>query len=100
MPAIYWFQSVIHNNSKKTSTSLKKSLASKVKNVLLIASDLGKGGAERSISLLSCYLQEYYQVTLCILSGKDREQFYKTCDDMVFIVPPDFQNTAGKIKSW
>ncbi len=70
------------------------------KNVLLIGSELGKGGAERSISLLSFYLQEFYEVTLCILSGRDREQFYKTCKNVVFIDPPEAQNAIGKVKAW
>lgn len=71
-----------------------------MKKVLLIGSELGKGGAERSISLLSYYLQQYYDVTLCILSGTGREKFYKTCDKVVFIDPPAHTNALGKIKAW
>ncbi|HTM64680.1 MAG TPA: glycosyltransferase [Flavipsychrobacter sp.] len=71
-----------------------------MKNVLLIGSELGKGGAERSISLLSHYLEPYYNVTLCLLSGKDRERFYKTCSNVVFVDPPDARNTLDKIKGW
>lgn len=71
-----------------------------MKKVLLIGSELGKGGAERSISLLSYYLQQYYDVTLCILSGRDREQFYKTSDKVVFIDPPQHTSAMGKIKAW
>ncbi len=72
-----------------------------MKNVLLLGSELGKGGAERSISLLSYYLeQEGYNVTLCILSGTDREQFYKTCKNVVFIDPPAYSGIVGKIKAW
>jgi len=71
-----------------------------MKNVLLIGSELGKGGAERSISLLSHYLEPYYNVTLCLLSGKGRERFYKTCSNVVFVDPPDANNTFDKIKGW
>lgn len=71
-----------------------------MKNVLLIGSELGKGGAERSISLLSYYLQQDYKVTLCILSGTNRERFYPTCDDVVFVDPPNHSGIVGKIKSW
>ncbi len=72
-----------------------------MKNVLLIGSELGKGGAERSISLLSYYLEQYgYNVTLCILSGTDREKFYKTCKNVVFIDPPAHSGVIGKIKAW
>jgi len=72
-----------------------------MKNVLLLGSELGKGGAERSISLLSYYLeQEGYNVTLCILSGTDREKFYKTCKNVVFIDPPAYSGMIGKIKAW
>lgn len=72
-----------------------------MKNVLLIGSELGKGGAERSISLLSYYLeQEGYNVTLCILSGTDREKFYKTCKHVVFIDPPAYSGIVGKVKAW
>ncbi len=72
-----------------------------MKNVLLIGSELGKGGAERSVSLLSYYLErEQYNVTLCILSGTDREKFYKTCKNVVFIDPPAYNGVIGKIKAW
>lgn len=72
-----------------------------MKNVLLLGSELGKGGAERSISLLSYYLeQEGYNVTLCILSGTDREKFYKTCKNVIFIDPPAHSGIVGKIKAW
>ena len=72
-----------------------------MKKVLLIGSELGKGGAERSISLLSYYLQQKgYDVTLCILSGTDREKFYKTCDKVVFIDPPVHTGIWGKIQAW
>lgn len=72
-----------------------------MKNVLLLGSELGKGGAERSISLLSYYLeQEGYNVTLCILSGTDREKFYKTCKNVIFIDPPAYTGLVGKIKAW
>ena len=71
-----------------------------MKNVLLIGSELGKGGAERSISLLSYYLEKEYNVTLCILSGHRREKYYKTCNDIVFIDPPPAKNALGKIKAW
>ncbi|MBS1781643.1 MAG: glycosyltransferase [Bacteroidetes bacterium] len=70
------------------------------KNVLLIGSELGKGGAERSISLLSYYLEPFYNVTLCILSGTDREKFYKTCRSVVFIDPPETKNIFSKIGAW
>jgi glycosyltransferase involved in cell wall biosynthesis len=71
-----------------------------MKNVLLIGSELGKGGAERSISLLSYYLEQHHNVTLCILSGKDREKYYKTCKNVVFIDPPETKSTYGKIAAW
>lgn len=71
-----------------------------MKNVLLIGSELGKGGAERSISLLSYYLDKQYNVTLCILSGTDREKYYKTCKDVVFIDPPKPTSVYGKIQAW
>jgi glycosyltransferase involved in cell wall biosynthesis len=71
-----------------------------MKKVLLIASDLGKGGAERSISLLSYYLQDRYEVTLCILSGRDRQSYYKTCDNLVFIDPPQARSWFGKLSAW
>lgn len=71
------------------------------KNILLLGSELGKGGAERSISLLSYYLeQQGYNVILGILSGTGRDKYYKTCKQVVFVDPP--QNTSGiqKIKAW
>ncbi len=72
-----------------------------MRNVLLLGSELGKGGAERSISLLSYYLeQKGYNVTLCILSGTDREKFYKTCKRVVFVDPPAHSGVVGKIKAW
>lgn len=71
-----------------------------MKNVLLIGSELGKGGAERSISLLSFYLQQEYNVTLCILSGTNRERFYPTCEDVVFVDPPEHTGIVGKVKAW
>lgn len=71
-----------------------------MKKVLLIGSELGKGGAERSISLLSYYLEKKYDVTLCILSGTDRDKYYKTCKQVVFIDPPAYTSTWGKIQAW
>jgi glycosyltransferase involved in cell wall biosynthesis len=72
-----------------------------MKNVLLIGSELGGGGAERSISLLSCYLEKQgYNVILCILSGTDREKFYDTCERVVFIDPPEHKGIISKIKAW
>ncbi len=72
-----------------------------MKNVLLIGSELGKGGAERSISLLSAHLEKQgYYVILCILSGKGRERFYETCQRVIFIDPPEHSGIIGKIKSW
>lgn len=72
-----------------------------MKNVLLLGSELGKGGAERSISLLSYYLEkQQYNVTLCILSGKDRQRYYKTCENVLFIDPPEHTGILGKINAW
>src|SRR3954471_7727266 len=71
-----------------------------MKKLLLIASELGKGGAERSISFLSYFLSEHYDVTLCILSGKDRTRYYKTCENVVFIDPPEVHGFISKVKSW
>lgn len=73
-----------------------------MKNVLLIGSELGKGGAERSISLLSYYLEQEkdINVTLCILSGTGRERFYKTCSNVVFVDPPASTGIIGKLKAW
>lgn len=71
------------------------------KKILLIGSELGKGGAERSVSLLSYYLQQQgYPVTLCLLSGKERTRYYPTCDDVLFVDPPDHRNVWGKVKAW
>lgn len=76
-------------------------LNTRTKKILLIGSELGKGGAERSISLLSYYLeQQGYDVTLCILSGTDREKFYKTCSKVIFVDPPGYKGIAGKINAW
>lgn len=70
-------------------------------NILLIGSELGKGGAERSISLLSYYLEEAgYNVTLCILSGTDRTRYYKTCHNVVFVDPPESSGAIAKINAW
>lgn len=72
-----------------------------MKNVLLLGSELGKGGAERSISLLSYYLEQIgYNVTLCILSGKGRDSYYKTCSKIVFVDPPAHNNPVQKINAW
>jgi glycosyltransferase involved in cell wall biosynthesis len=71
-----------------------------MKKILLIVSDFGKGGAERSISLLSYYLEHSCDVTLCILSGTEREKYYKTCSTVVFIDPPADKSPLGKIKAW
>lgn len=72
-----------------------------MKKVLLIGSELGKGGAERSVSLLSYYLEQAgYEVTLCILSGTGREKYYQTCKNLVFIDPPAYTGIIGKIKAW
>jgi len=71
------------------------------KNILLIGSELGKGGAERSISLLSYHLERIgYNVTLCILSGKDRTKYYKTCEEVIFVDPPGGTGVVQKIKAW
>ncbi|MCB0700165.1 MAG: glycosyltransferase [Chitinophagales bacterium] len=72
-----------------------------MKNVMLLGSELGKGGAERSISLLSYYLEQAgYNVVLCILSGTDRTSYYKTCKEIVFVDPPTPTNAIDKIKAW
>lgn len=71
-----------------------------MKKILLIGSELGKGGAERSISLLSYYLARHHDVTLCILSGKDRTRHYKTCEQVVFIDPPEATGVWGKVTAW
>lgn len=72
-----------------------------MKKVLLIGSELGKGGAERSVSLLSYSLEQAgYDVTLCILSGTGREKYYQTCEKVVFIDPPAHQGVIGKINAW
>lgn len=70
------------------------------KKVLLIASELGKGGAERSISLLSYHLSAHFNVTLCVMTKKLDELFYKTCDKVCFIDPPIATHFFGKIKAW
>ncbi len=71
------------------------------KNILLLGSELGKGGAERSISLLSYHLEQAgYNVVLCILSGKDRTQYYKTCEEVIFVDPPESKNALQKIGAW
>lgn len=71
------------------------------KNILLLGSELGKGGAERSISLLSYHLEQAgYNVTLCLLSGKDRTQYYKTCKEVIFVDPPDAKGALDKVKAW
>lgn len=71
------------------------------KNILLLGSELGKGGAERSISLLSYHLEQAgYHVVLCILSGKDRTQYYKTCKEVIFVDPPVSSNAIQKIGAW
>ena len=72
-----------------------------MKNVLLIGSELGKGGAERSISLLSYHLEQRgYNVILCILSGRDRAQYYQTCEKVVFVDPPVYKSYINKLKGW
>lgn len=74
---------------------------SKNKNILLLGSELGKGGAERSISLLSYHLeQEGYNVVLCLLSGTDRDSYYKTCKTIVFVDPPAVKGAIQKIGAW
>lgn len=72
----------------------------KMKSVLLLGSELGIGGAQRSISLLSHYLQEDYDVTLCVLSGKGRDNIFKASDKIVFVDPPEHKSIFGKIKAW
>lgn len=68
---------------------------------MLLGSELGKGGAERSISLLSYYLEDAgYNVILCILSGKDRTKYYPTCKEVIFIDPPENSGIIGKVKAW
>lgn len=74
---------------------------SKNKNILLLGSELGKGGAERSISLLSYYLEkDGYNVILGILSGKDRTSYYKTCKRIEFVDPPEGTGVMQKIGAW
>lgn len=68
--------------------------------ILLIGSELGKGGAERSLSYLSYFLAKHFDVTLCILSGTDRERFYPTCPKVVFIDPPKASTFWGKAQAW
>src|SRR5437016_3174891 len=72
-----------------------------MKNVLLLGSELGKGGAERSVSLLSYYLEQMqYNVTLCLVSPTDRAKYYKTCNNVVFLEPPPYSNILGLVKAW
>lgn len=71
-----------------------------MRRVLLIASELGKGGAERSVSLLSYYLSRENDVLLCVLSGTSRERYYKTCEQIVFVDPPEASSISGKIRAW
>lgn len=76
-------------------------MSKKRSKILLLGSELGKGGAERSISLLSYYLEQLgYNVTLCLLSGTDRTRYYKTCSEVIFVDPPAHQHIIGKVKSW
>jgi len=70
------------------------------KKVLLIASELGKGGAERSISLLSHYLSNHFDVTLCVMTEKLDELYYKTCENVIFIDPPMTAHFIGRIQAW
>jgi len=70
------------------------------KKVLLIASELGKGGAERSISLLSYHLSYSFDVTLCVMTNELDELYYKTCEKVCFIDPPIATHLFGKIKAW
>lgn len=68
---------------------------------MLLGSELGKGGAERSISLLSYYLEQAgYNVVLCILSGTDRTSYYKTCREVIFVDPPQSAGIIQKIGAW
>ena len=71
-----------------------------MKSVLLLGSELGIGGAQRSISLLSHYLEEDYDVILCVLSGKGRDNIFKASEKVIFIDPPEHSNIFGKIKAW
>lgn len=34
------------------------------------------------------------------MSGTDRQKYYKTCDDLIFIDPPEYANPIEKIKAW
>lgn len=80
---------------------VRKTVTNFLKNVLLIGSELGGGGAERSISLLSYHLENQgYNVILCILSGTGREKFYDTCKKVVFVDPPEHSSIIGKVKAW
>ncbi|MBL7718060.1 MAG: glycosyltransferase [Flavipsychrobacter sp.] len=72
-----------------------------MKNVLIIGSELGGGGAQRSFSLLSLYLEKLgYGVTLCIISGTDRTSYYETCKDILFIDPPVKSSRLAKVSAW
>jgi glycosyltransferase involved in cell wall biosynthesis len=72
-----------------------------MKNILLLGSELGKGGAERSISLLSYYLEQMgYNVTLCLISNTEKTKYYKTCKNVIFVDPPEYTSSIGKIKAW
>lgn len=71
-----------------------------MKSVLLLGSELGIGGAQRSISLLSHYLEEDYDVILCVLSGKGRENIFKSSGKVIFVDPPEHKSVFGKIKAW
>src|ERR1017187_3640078 len=68
--------------------------------ILLIGSELGSGGAEKSISLLSWYLERKFDVTLCILSGWERTRFYPTCENVIFLDPPPGTSPLAKIRAW
>jgi glycosyltransferase involved in cell wall biosynthesis len=70
------------------------------KKVLLIASELGNGGAERSISLLSYHLSYTFDVTLCVMTKKLDDLTYKTCEKLIFIEPPIANNFFSKVKAW
>src|SRR5690606_15000556 len=35
-----------------------------------------------------------------ILSGRGREKYYQTCDEVAFIDPPRTTNAIGKVKAW
>ena len=71
-----------------------------MKNILLIGSELGKGGAERSLSYLSYFLEQDNNVILCILSGTNRQRYYPTCAKVHFVDPPPAKGILQKIRSW